>query len=90
MLPCRRCGAGKITRGRRGIGGGVERMIHTQRMKLLARVFRLDVSVCSRCGGPMRILRAVTEPDAIATEQHGARAPPRPSPLGQMRLFAPS
>jgi hypothetical protein len=27
-------------------------------MKLLARVFRNDVSVCSRCGGPMRIVRA--------------------------------
>jgi hypothetical protein len=59
-------------------------------MKLLARVFRIDVSVCSRCGGPMRIVRAVTDPDAIAAELRGARAPPRPPPPGQMGLFAPS
>lgn len=59
-------------------------------MKLLARVFRIDVSVCSRCGGPMRIVRAVTDPDAIAAELHGARAPPRPSPPGQLKLFTPS
>jgi hypothetical protein len=45
-------------------------------MTLLARVFRLAISVCSRCGGPMRIVRA----DEIAAELHGARAPPRPSP----------
>jgi hypothetical protein len=59
-------------------------------MKLLARVFRIDLSVCSRCGGPMRIVRAVTEPDAIAAELHGARAPPQPSPPGQLKLFTPS
>jgi hypothetical protein len=59
-------------------------------MKLLARVFRIHISVCSRCGGPMRIVRAVTEPDAIAAELHGARAPPRPPPPGQMQLFAPT
>jgi hypothetical protein len=38
----------------------------------------------------MRIVRAVTDPDAIAAELHGARAPPRPSPPGQMKLFTPS
>jgi hypothetical protein len=59
-------------------------------MKLLARVFRVDISVCSRCGGLMRIVRAVTHPDAIAAELHGARAPPRPSPPGQLQLFLPS
>jgi hypothetical protein len=47
---------------------------HLSWMKLLARVFRIDVSVCARCGGPMRIVRAVTDPDAIAAELHGARA----------------
>jgi hypothetical protein len=59
-------------------------------MRLLARVFRIDVSVCSRCGGPMRIVRAVTDPDAIAAELHGARAPPWPPPPGQLKLFTPS
>jgi hypothetical protein len=59
-------------------------------MKLLARVFRIDISVCSRCGGPMRIVRAVTDPDAIAAELHGARAPPRPPPPGQILSFTPN
>jgi hypothetical protein len=44
-------------------------------MKLLARVFPIDVSVCSLCGGPMRIVRAVTDPDAIAAELHGRTDP---------------
>jgi hypothetical protein len=55
-------------------------------MKLLARVFLIDVSVCSRCGGPTCIVRAVTEPDAIATELDEARAPSRPPPPGQLKL----
>lgn len=35
-------------------------------MALVARVFRIDVSVCLRCRGPMRVLRAVNNPDEIA------------------------
>ena len=35
-------------------------------MTLLARVFRVDISVCSRCCGPMRVIRAVTTPQEIA------------------------
>ena len=31
-------------------------------MTLLARVFRIDISVCSRCSGPMRVTRAVITP----------------------------
>ncbi len=54
---------------------------------LLARVFQVDVAVCRRCGGPMRVLRAVTLPDEIAAELHGARAPPRPPPPGQLELL---
>ena len=56
-------------------------------ISLLARVFRFDVSVCQRCQGPMRMVRAVTCPDEIAEALHAARAPPRPSPLGQVMLF---
>ena len=59
-------------------------------MKLLARVFRVDISVCSRCCGPMRVTRAVTTPQEIAAELRGARPPPRPSPVGQLLLFSPS
>jgi hypothetical protein len=32
---------------------------------LLQRVFGFQVLVCDRCGGPRRILGAVTEPDAV-------------------------
>jgi hypothetical protein len=55
--------------------------------KLLARVFKVDVSVCPKCRGPMRVLRAVTDPDEIAELLHGARPPPLPSPPGQLALF---
>ena len=54
---------------------------------LLARVFAVDVTVCSKCGGKMRILEVVTDPEALAELLHGARAPPRPSPPGQLQLF---
>jgi len=55
--------------------------------RLLARVFEIDISVCRRCRGPMRVVKAVLDPDEIAAELHGARAPPRPSPPGQVELF---
>ena len=58
-------------------------------MTLLARVFRIDISVCARCSGPMRVTGAVTTPEQIAAELRGARPPPRPSsPPGQLLLFS--
>jgi hypothetical protein len=55
------------------------------------RSFRVDVTLCARCGGPMRIVAAVTDPDDIAAHLHGdgvrARGPPRPTPPGQILLF---
>ncbi len=33
--------------------------------RLLRRVFTIQVLVCERCGGPRRILGAVTEPHAV-------------------------
>jgi len=54
---------------------------------LLARVFAVDVTVCSKCGGRMKVLEVVTDPNAIAWLLHGARAPPRPCPPGQLELF---
>ncbi len=56
-------------------------------MTLLARVFRIDISVCARCSGPMRVTRAFTTPEDIAGELHGARPPPRGPPTGQLLLF---
>ncbi len=57
--------------------------------KLLARVFAIDVTVCRRCGGPVRIVAAITDADEIARVLHGARPPPRPPPAGQLGFFDP-
>ncbi len=57
-------------------------------MTLLARVFRIDISVCARCGGPIRVTRFVSTPEDIAAELHGARPPPRRPPTGQLALFS--
>ena len=57
---------------------------------LLARVFAVDVTVCRKCGGRMRIHAVVRDPNDIARILHGARAPPRPPrphPPGQALLF---
>lgn len=57
---------------------------------LLARVFAVDVTVCRKCGGRMRILDVVRDPDEIARILLRARAPPRPPrhhPPGQILLF---
>ena len=59
-------------------------------MTLLARVFRVDISVCSRCCGHMRVTRAVTTPQEIAAELRGARPPPRAAPVGQLLLLFPA
>ena len=55
--------------------------------KLLARVFAIDVTLCRKCGGRMRVLEVVDTVDDIARVLHGARAPPRPLPPGQLLLF---
>ena len=55
--------------------------------KLLARVFAVDVTVCRKCGGRMRVLEVVETADDIARVLHGARAPPRPHPPDQVLLF---
>jgi hypothetical protein len=52
--------------------------------RLLCRVFSLEVLVCHRCGGPRRILGAVTEPHAVRRllAALGLAAEPPPGPLG--------
>jgi hypothetical protein len=55
---------------------------------LLARVFSIDVTTCP-CGGRLKIVQVVLGPDEIALHQHGARAPPRQPPLGQLSLLPP-
>lgn len=53
---------------------------------LLARLFAIDVTTCP-CGGRLKIIEFVVDPDAIARHLLGARAPPRPPPLGQLSLL---
>jgi hypothetical protein len=63
-------------------------MCWAQRLK---RVFNIDVSICSACGGPMKIIASIEDPFVIdkilshlegrgsqesATRRPGARAPP--------------
>jgi hypothetical protein len=55
--------------------------------KLLARIFALDITRCRKCGGRMRVLEVVSDPDAIARILHGARAPPAPPPPGHLLLL---
>ena len=46
---------------------------------LLQRVFAVDIMVCSRCGGALRIVKIATRPDEIARalgEQGLPRGPP--------------
>ena len=52
---------------------------------LLARVFAVDMT-CP-CGARLKIVEVVLDPDAIALHLHGARAPPRAPPPGQLSLL---
>ena len=54
---------------------------------LLDRVFAVDGTVCRKSGGRMHNLEVVNTPDAVARGLHGARAPPRPPPPGQLLLL---
>gem|GEM_PF-4721611 len=55
---------------RAGLPGDLREVTATPRRlgwaNLLARVFAVDVTVCSKCGGRMKILEVVTDPAAIA------------------------
>ena len=43
--------------------------------QLLARVFSLEVTVCPRCGGQMRMIAALTDPDSTRTYLTGVGLP---------------
>jgi hypothetical protein len=51
--------------------------------ELLRRVFSVDVLVCERCGGRMRVLCAVHPPDAIQKILDCLGLPSRPPPVAQ-------
>jgi len=53
--------------------------------QLLARVFRVDLK-CPACGGPLRIIAALTDPASIRTYLHGVGLDCRPPPIAPARL----
>jgi hypothetical protein len=59
---------------------------------LLNRVFRVDVTVCPKCQGSLKVIELVTKPDAIAKRLAqaglGPMPPPKPLPAvaGQLAL----
>ena len=52
---------------------------------LLARVFRVDVTICPACGGHMNIVAALTEPRSIARYLEGVGLPSRAPPIAPAR-----
>ncbi len=49
----------------------------------LKRVFKLDIELCPKCGGQLRVIAAITEPDVInkiLDHVHQPQAPPRQPP----------
>ena len=53
--------------------------------RLLARVFRVDVTQCPACGGKMKIIAALTEPLAIRTYLDGVGLASRPPHIAPAR-----
>ena len=53
--------------------------------KLAARVFRFDVTVCSACGGQMKIIAALTDAHSIRTYLEGVGLPARAPPVAPAR-----
>ena len=79
---CEDCGCGQPSEAPR----------HRHRVewaRLLARVFQMDVMTCDACGGPMKVIAALTEPDAIRKylDHVGLPSPAPPiSPARQRHL----
>lgn len=53
--------------------------------RLLARVFLLDVTRCPECGGPMKIIAALTDPASIRAYLDGVGLPSRAPPVADPR-----
>jgi hypothetical protein len=52
--------------------------------QLLKRVYDIDISVCPKCEGPMKITAAITDPEVIEKMLTCMGLPARPPPLGQI------
>ena len=53
--------------------------------QLLRRVFDIDVSVCERCGGPVRVLAAIQEPETAEKILNYFGLPAKPPPTAPAR-----
>ena len=53
--------------------------------ELLRRVFEIDILVCERCGGPVRVIAAIQEPKTTAKILNYLGLPSRPPPITPAR-----
>ncbi len=49
--------------------------------ELLRRVFEIDILVCERCGGPVRVIAAIQEPETAQKILNYLGLPSRPPPI---------
>jgi hypothetical protein len=54
--------------------------------ELLRRVFEIDISVCERCGGPVRVIAAIQEPETTQIILNYLGLPSRPPPITPARV----
>src|SRR2546425_2342691 len=52
---------------------------------LLKRVFEIDILVCERCGGPVRVIAAIQEPETAQKILNYLGLPSRPPPITPAR-----
>jgi hypothetical protein len=53
--------------------------------ELLKRVFEIDILVCERCGGPVRVIAAIQEPETAQQILNHLGLPSRPPPITPAR-----
>ena len=53
--------------------------------ELLKRVFETDILVCERCGGPVRVIAAIQEPETTQKILNYLGLPSRPPPITPAR-----
>ena len=64
-----------------------QRSARTQRWaELLARVFGIDMQKCVDCGGPVKIVSAILEPNAIRSILTHLRLPDKPPDLAPAQI----
>src|SRR5690606_5524010 len=66
---------GAVTPARRGRGGSrppasteppAPKHVSTTWMQRLKRVFAIDIDTCQRCGGPLKVIASIEDPELIA------------------------